>query len=123
VLPLRLAAALRSVAIAAIALAVLVPSAALAQAPAGTGGAAPAQAPVAGAAPTQAPVAAAAASAAAPRPVVDAITCRTGCLGISRATPGSVVRISGEGDDDGRERHPARPSRLSRRRDRSRRRR
>jgi hypothetical protein len=85
--PLRLAAALRSVAIAAIALAVLVPSAALAQAPAGTGGAAP----------TQAPVAAAAASAAAPRPVVDAITCRTGCLGISRATPGSVVRISGEG--------------------------
>ena len=31
------------------------------------------------------------------RPVVDAITCRTGCLGIARATPGSVVRISGEG--------------------------
>ena len=48
-------------------------------------------------APTQAPVPAVAASAAAPRPVVDAITCRTGCLGISRATPGSVVRISGEG--------------------------
>jgi hypothetical protein len=63
------------------------PSAALAQAPAGTGGAAP----------TQTPVPAVAASAAAPRPVVDAITCRTGCLGISRATPGSVVRISGEG--------------------------
>ena len=39
----------------------------------------------------------AAASPAAPRPVVDAITCRTGCLGIARATPGSVVRISGEG--------------------------
>ena len=85
--PLRLAAALRSVAIAALALAILIPSAALAQAPAGTGGAAP----------TQAPVPAVAASAAAPRPVVDAITCRTGCLGISRATPGSVVRISGEG--------------------------
>jgi hypothetical protein len=85
--PLRLAAALRSVAIAALALAILMPSAALAQAPAGTGGAAPAQTPVP----------AVAASAAAPRPVVDAITCRTGCLGISRATPGSVVRISGEG--------------------------
>jgi hypothetical protein len=85
--PLRLAAALRSVAIAALALAMLMPSAALAQAPAGTGGAAP----------TQTPVPAVAASAAAPRPVVDAITCRTGCLGISRATPGSVVRISGEG--------------------------
>jgi Peptidase family M23 len=85
--PLRLAAALRSVAIAALALALLMPSAALAQAPAGTGGAAP----------TQTPVPAVAASAAAPRPVVDAITCRTGCLGISRATPGSVVRISGEG--------------------------
>jgi hypothetical protein len=84
---LRLAAALRPVVISAIALAVLVPSAALAQAPAGTGGAAP----------TQTPVAATAASAAAPRPVVDAITCRTGCLGISRATPGSVVRVSGEG--------------------------
>jgi hypothetical protein len=85
--PLRLAAALRSVVISAFALAVLVPGAALAQTPAGTGGAAP----------TQTPVAAAAASAALPRPVVDAITCRTGCLGISRATPGSVVRISGEG--------------------------
>jgi murein DD-endopeptidase MepM/ murein hydrolase activator NlpD len=85
--PLRAAAALRSIAISAFALAVLVPSAALAQTPAGTGGAAP----------TQTPVAAVAASAAAPRPVVDAITCRTGCLGISRATPGSVVRISGEG--------------------------
>jgi hypothetical protein len=85
--PLRLAAALRSVAITALALAILMPSAALAQSPAGTGGATP----------TQTPVPAVAASAAAPRPVVDAITCRTGCLGISRATPGSVVRISGEG--------------------------
>jgi hypothetical protein len=85
--PLRLAAALRSVAITALALAILMPSAALAQSPAGTGGATP----------TQTPAPAVAASAAAPRPVVDAITCRTGCLGISRATPGSVVRISGEG--------------------------
>jgi murein DD-endopeptidase MepM/ murein hydrolase activator NlpD len=65
----------------------LLPSVALAQTSAATGGAAPAQAPVP----------AAAASAAAPRAVVDAITCRTGCLGIARATPGSVVRVSGEG--------------------------
>ena len=87
--PLRLAAALRSVAIAALALAVLVPGAALAQAPAGTGGAAPAQAARCPPPPRLRP----------PRraPVVDAITCRTACLGISRATPGSVVRISGEG--------------------------
>ena len=85
--PLRQAAALRSVAISALALAAIVPCTALAETPAGTGGAAP----------TQTPVAAAAASAAAPRPVVDAVTCRSGCLGISRATPGSVVRISGEG--------------------------
>ena len=85
--PLRVAAALRSVTIAALALAALLPAAALAQTPASTGGAAP----------TQAPVQAAAASLAAPRPVVDAITCRSGCLGIARATPGSVVRISGEG--------------------------
>jgi murein DD-endopeptidase MepM/ murein hydrolase activator NlpD len=85
--PRRQAAALRSVAIAALVLAGLLPAAALAQAPAGTGGAAP----------VQAPVPAVAASAAAPRPVVDAITCRTGCLGIARATPGSVVRVSGEG--------------------------
>jgi len=85
--PLRLAAALRSVAISALALAAIVPCTALAETPAGTGGAAP----------TQTPVAAAAAAAAAPRPVVDAVTCRSGCLGISRATPGSVVRVSGEG--------------------------
>jgi hypothetical protein len=85
--PLRLAAALRSVAIAALVLAGLLTATAAAQSPAGTGGAAPAQAAVP----------AVAASAAAPRPVVDAITCRTGCLGIARATPGSVVRVSGEG--------------------------
>ena len=85
--PLRQAAALRSVAIAALVLAALLPATATAQAPAGTGGAPPAQAAVP----------AVAASAAAPRPVVDAITCRSGCLGIARATPGSVVRVSGEG--------------------------
>ena len=84
--PVPLAAAQRWVVIAVLAMAALLPSAARAQAPA-TGGTAPAQAPV----PT------AAASAAVPRAVVDAITCRTGCLGIARATPGSVVRISGEG--------------------------
>ena len=85
--PVRLAAAQRWVAIAALIAAALLPGAALAQSPAGTGGAAP----------TQAPVPAVAASGAAPRPVVDAITCRTGCLGIARAVPTSVVRISGEG--------------------------
>jgi murein DD-endopeptidase MepM/ murein hydrolase activator NlpD len=84
--PRRPAAALRSVGISGVVVALL-PSVALAQTSAATGGAAP----------TQAPVPAAAASAAAPRAVVDAITCRTGCLGIARATPGSVVRVSGEG--------------------------
>jgi murein DD-endopeptidase MepM/ murein hydrolase activator NlpD len=84
--PRRLAAALRSVGISGVVVALL-PSVALAQTSAATGGAAPAQAPVP----------AAAASAAASRAVVDAITCRTGCLGIARATPGSVVRVSGEG--------------------------
>ncbi len=82
-----LAAAQRWVVIAALLIAALVPSAALAQAPAGTGGAAP----------TQAPVPPAAAPPSTARPVVDAITCWTACLGIARATPGSVVRISGEG--------------------------
>jgi murein DD-endopeptidase MepM/ murein hydrolase activator NlpD len=31
------------------------------------------------------------------RPVVDAVTCRTACLGIGRATTGSTIRVSGEG--------------------------
>ena len=75
--PVPLAAAQRWVAIAALMMAAVLPGAALAQSPAGTGGAAPAQAPV--------PPAAAPALAA--RPVVDAITCQTGCLGIARATP------------------------------------
>jgi murein DD-endopeptidase MepM/ murein hydrolase activator NlpD len=85
--PVPLAAAQRWVAIAALVAAAALPGAALAQSPAGTGGTAP----------TQTSVPAVAASVPAPRPVVDAITCRTGCLGIARATPGSVVRISGEG--------------------------
>ena len=84
--PVPVAAALRWVAIGGLMIAAMLPSAALAQSPPQTGGAAPTQAPVP-----------AVAAAPAPRPVVDAITCRTGCLGIARATPGSVVRISGEG--------------------------
>jgi murein DD-endopeptidase MepM/ murein hydrolase activator NlpD len=82
--PVCLAAALRLLAIGAFA--AFAPATALAQSP--TGGAAPAQAPAT-------PVAAA--SAVAPRPVVDAITCRTSCQGIARAVPGSVLRVSGEG--------------------------
>jgi murein DD-endopeptidase MepM/ murein hydrolase activator NlpD len=85
--PVRLAAAQRWVAIAALVIAAALPGAALAQSPVGTGGTAP----------TQPTVPAVAASLAASRPVVDAITCQTACLGIARATPGSVVRISGEG--------------------------
>jgi hypothetical protein len=85
--PVPLAAAQRWVTIAALGAAAVLPGAALAQSPAGTGGAAP----------TQTPAASVPASAPAPPAVIDAITCRTGCLGIVRATPGSVVRISGEG--------------------------
>jgi hypothetical protein len=85
--PVPVAAAQRWVVIGALLVAAMLPGAALAQSPAGTGGATP----------TQTPVPSVAASAATPRPVVDAITCRTGCLGIARATPGSVVRVSGEG--------------------------
>jgi hypothetical protein len=83
--PVRPAAALRLLAIASFT--ALLPSAALAQSP--TGGTQPSQTP--------APTTSVAASTAAPRPVVDAVTCRTSCQGISRAVPGSVVRISGEG--------------------------
>jgi murein DD-endopeptidase MepM/ murein hydrolase activator NlpD len=82
-----LAAAQRWVVIGASLIAAMLPGAARAQSPAGTGGAVP----------TQAPMPAAGAAAPAQRPVVDASTCRTGCLGIARATPGSVVHISGEG--------------------------
>jgi len=37
-----------------------------------------------------------AAAAAAGRPTVEAVTCRTGCLGLATATAGSVVRVAGE---------------------------
>jgi hypothetical protein len=37
------------------------------------------------------------AAAAAGRPIAETVTCRTGCLGLSTATPGSVVRVTGEG--------------------------
>jgi hypothetical protein len=85
--PVRLAAALRVFAIAAFT--AVAPASALAQSP--TGGTAPAsQAPATTTTVT-------AASASAPRPVVDAVTCRTSCQGIARAVPGSVVRVSGEG--------------------------
>jgi hypothetical protein len=83
--PVRLAAALRLFATAAFI--AVAPASALAQSP--TGGTPPT---------TQAPATTVtAASASAPRPVVDAITCRTSCQGIARAVPGSVVRVSGEG--------------------------
>jgi hypothetical protein len=85
--PVPLAAPQRWVVIGALIATAALPGTALAQSPAGTGGTAP----------TQTTVPAVAASVPAPRPVVDAITCRTGCLGIARVTPGSVVRISGEG--------------------------
>jgi murein DD-endopeptidase MepM/ murein hydrolase activator NlpD len=83
--PVRPAAVQRAAAITLFLLVALLPAAARAQTPAPAGGTAPA-----------APVPAALV-AAQPRPVVDAITCRTGCLGISRAVPGSVIRVSGEG--------------------------
>jgi hypothetical protein len=83
--PVRLAAALRLLAIGAFV--AVAPAGALAQSP--TGGTAPT---------TQAPATTVtAASASAPRPAVDAVTCRTSCQGIARAVPGSVVRVSGEG--------------------------
>jgi hypothetical protein len=37
------------------------------------------------------------AAAAVGRPVVDAVTCRTGCLGLATATAGSAVRVTGDG--------------------------
>ena len=85
-----------SLALAALLGAAALPAAAAAQAPSPTGGTAPTT-PAAPAAPAAPATPTAAASSVAPRPVVDAITCRTACLGIARAVPGSVVRISGEG--------------------------
>lgn len=68
------------------------PAAAGAQTPSPTGGTAPTTTTTPPATTTTT-----AAASVAPRPVVDAITCRTSCQGIARAVPGSVVRISGEG--------------------------
>lgn len=64
---------------------------AAAQVPLPTGGTAPGDVP-ANAAP------AASATAPAPsHPVAQVVTCRTACAGIARATPGSTVRVSGDG--------------------------
>jgi Peptidase family M23 len=81
------AAAVKRSILAALLCAAALPGAALAQTPAPTGGASPD------------PTAPPATQAAPPteRPVIDAITCRTGCLGIARATTGSTIRVSGEG--------------------------
>jgi hypothetical protein len=81
------AAALKRSILAAFLCAAALPGAALAQTPAPTGGAAP----------DQTPPPATQAAAPAQRPVIDAITCRTDCLGIARATTGSTIRVSGEG--------------------------
>jgi hypothetical protein len=74
--------------LAALLCAAALPGSALAQTPGPTGGTSPD--------PT-APPATQAAAAPAQRPVIDAITCRTACLGIARATIGSTIRVSGEG--------------------------
>jgi murein DD-endopeptidase MepM/ murein hydrolase activator NlpD len=57
------------------------------------GSAVPASSPAA--APPASPPSAAAAAVG--RPTVDAVTCRTGCLGLAQATAGSVVRVAGDG--------------------------
>ena len=57
------------------------------------GSAAPAS-PSAAAPPVSPPSVAAAAVG---RPIVDGVTCRTGCLALGTATPGSVVRVTGDG--------------------------
>jgi murein DD-endopeptidase MepM/ murein hydrolase activator NlpD len=73
--------------LAALICAAALPAAALAQTPAPTGGTSPD--------PTAPP--AATATAPTQRPTIDAITCRTACQGIARATIGSTIRVSGEG--------------------------
>jgi peptidase M23-like protein len=84
--PPALAAAVKRSFAAALLCAAALPATALAQTPAPTGGASPTPTPPAteAAAPAQ-------------RPVIDAITCRTACQGIARATAGSTIRVSGEG--------------------------
>jgi peptidase M23-like protein len=84
--PAPAAAAKRSI-LAALLCATALPGSALAQTPAPTGGASP----------DSTPPSATQAAAPAQRPVIDSITCRTGCLGIARATTGSTIRVSGEG--------------------------
>jgi Peptidase family M23 len=84
--PAHAAAVKRSI-LAALLCAAALPGTALAQTPAPTGGASP----------TPTPPPTAAATAPAERPVIEAITCRTACLGIARATTGSTIRVSGEG--------------------------
>jgi murein DD-endopeptidase MepM/ murein hydrolase activator NlpD len=74
--------------LAAFVCAAALPGTALAQTPAPTGGTSPD--------PT-APPPAQTAAAPTQRPVIDAITCRTACEGIARATTGSTIRISGDG--------------------------
>jgi hypothetical protein len=79
--------------LAAFVCAAVLPGTALAQTPAPTGGTSPEPA----APPAPAPAPATSAAAPAQRPVIDAITCRTACQGIARATTGSTIRISGDG--------------------------
>jgi Peptidase family M23 len=72
------------------------PGTALAQTPAPTGGASPTPT-AAPTTPTPTTPSTDQAAAPAQRPIVDAITCRTACLGIASATTGSTIRVSGEG--------------------------
>jgi murein DD-endopeptidase MepM/ murein hydrolase activator NlpD len=74
--------------LAALVCAAALPGAALAQTPAPTGGTAPTATP---------PTATTTPAASTQRPAIDAITCRTACQGIARATIGSTVRVSGDG--------------------------
>jgi murein DD-endopeptidase MepM/ murein hydrolase activator NlpD len=73
--------------LAALLCAAALPGAALAQTPAPTGGTAPTATPPATTTPATSTQ----------RPAIDAITCRTACQGVARATIGSTVRVSGDG--------------------------
>ena len=88
--PLRLGARPRAALVAGL-LVLPAPAGARAATPHGT--AAPASPPAA--APPAPPPSVA--TAAAGRPSVDAVTCRTSCLGLATARAGSVVRVTGEG--------------------------
>jgi hypothetical protein len=89
--PFRRFAARSSVALAASVLLLTPPAGARADTPHGS--AEPAS-PSAAAPPVSPPNVAAAAVG---RPIVESVTCRTGCLGLATATAGSVVRVTGEG--------------------------